>query len=115
MGFLTNTILALFIFTCLFLILLVMIQTGKGGMGGVFGGGGSQSPFGSGTADILSTATKYAAITFMLLSLVLSYLFAKKQTILPETESIIQPVEQNDKTNTDTNQTEVPAAAPASN
>ena len=96
MGLLTGTVLVIFILVCLFLILLVMIQTGKGGMGGMFGGGGSQSPFGSGTADIMTTTTKYTAIIFMILSLALSWLFAKKQGIMPDSGSAtIQPVEEN--------------------
>ena len=98
MGLLTGTVLVIFVLACLFLIFLVMIQTGKGGMGGMFGGGGSsQSPFGSGTADIMTTTTKYTAIIFMILSLLLSWLFAKKQGIMTpsiDNSSIIQPVEE---------------------
>ncbi|PNV75794.1 preprotein translocase subunit SecG [Leptospira inadai] len=77
MGFITGTILVLFVFVSLFLILLVMIQTGKGGMGGVLGGGASQSVFGSSTADVLTKATRVAGLLFLALSLILSFLFAK--------------------------------------
>lgn len=65
MGFITGTILVLFVFVSLFLILLVMIQTGKGGMGGVLGGGASQSVFGSSTADVLTKATRVAGVLFL--------------------------------------------------
>ncbi|TGK17316.1 preprotein translocase subunit SecG [Leptospira fluminis] len=77
MGFITGTILVLFVFVSLFLILLVMIQTGKGGMGGVLGGGASQSVFGSSTADVLTKTTRVAGLLFLALSLILSFLFAK--------------------------------------
>ncbi len=80
MGFFTGTILTLFILTSLFLILLVMIQTGKGGGGNLLGGSSaSQSPFGASTADVMTKTTRIAAVLFILLSLGLSFLFAKKE------------------------------------
>jgi preprotein translocase subunit SecG len=95
MGFLTGTILVLFIFVCLFLILLVMIQTGKGGAGGILGGG-SQSVLGSSSADILTKITRVVALLFFGLSLLLSFLFAKRETLpdLPEpTPSVLEEKE----------------------
>ena len=101
-----------FVFTCIFLITLVMIQTGKGGMGGMFGGGGSsQSPFGSGTADIMTTITKYSAISFMILSLLLSYLFAKKQSIISpdiNDSAVIQTIEDNTNTEENKDKSSIP-------
>ncbi|PJZ70209.1 preprotein translocase subunit SecG [Leptospira perolatii] len=95
MGFITGTILVLFIFVSLFLILLVLIQTGKGGMGGVLGGGASQSVFGSSTADVLTKATRVTAVLFLALSLILSFLFAKNSgyntTPLPITPEVSAP------------------------
>ena len=57
------------------LILIVLLQTGKGAdMGAVFGGGGSQTLFGStGASTFLSRLTTAAAIVFMLTSLGLAY------------------------------------------
>jgi len=62
------------IFSCLFLIVVVLLQTGKGAdMGAVFGGG-SQTLFGSGGAgNFLTRLTTATAIVFMLTSLVLTY------------------------------------------
>ena len=56
------------------LILVVLLQTGKrADLAGAFGGGGSQTAFGTrGAATVLSKATTIAAVVFMLTSLALS-------------------------------------------
>jgi len=58
------------------LILIVLLQTGKGAdMGAAFGGGSSQTLFGStGASSFLSRLTTAAAVVFMLTSLALAYL-----------------------------------------
>jgi preprotein translocase subunit SecG len=57
------------------LILVILLQTGKGSdIGAVFGGGSSQTLFGStGPTSFLSKLTAGAAIVFMLTSLFLAY------------------------------------------
>ncbi len=57
------------------LILVILLQTGKGSdIGAVFGGGSSQTLFGStGPTSFLSKMTAAAAIIFMLTSLFLAY------------------------------------------
>jgi preprotein translocase subunit SecG len=62
------------ILACIFLIVVVLLQTGKGAdMGAVFGGG-SQTLFGSGGAgNFLTKLTTGTAIAFMLTSLILTY------------------------------------------
>jgi len=64
------------IIICIALIMIVLLQTGKGAdMGAAFGGGGSQTLFGSGGAStFLSKATTVAAIVFMLTSFGLAFL-----------------------------------------
>src|SRR4029077_8208276 len=59
---------------CIFLIVVVLLQTGKGAdMGAVFGGG-SQTLFGSGGAgNFLTRLTTATAVVFMLTSLILTY------------------------------------------
>ena len=59
---------------CVFLIAVVLLQTGKGAdMGAVFGGG-SQTLFGSGGAgNFLTRLTTGMAIGFMVTSLILTY------------------------------------------
>ena len=62
------------VLSCLFLIVVVLLQTGKGAdMGAVFGGG-SQTLFGSsGAGNFLTKLTTGTAIAFMLTSLILTY------------------------------------------
>jgi len=62
------------VLSCLFLIVVVLLQTGKGAdMGAVFGGG-SQTLFGSsGAGNFLTRLTTATAILFMLTSLILTY------------------------------------------
>jgi preprotein translocase subunit SecG len=62
------------VFACLFLIVVVLLQTGKGAdMGAVFGGG-SQTLFGSsGAGNFLTKLTTGTAIAFMVTSLILTY------------------------------------------
>ena len=66
---------------CLVLILVVLLQTGKGAdLAGAFGGGGSQTALGSrGAATVLSKATTVAAILFMFTSLALA-IFSSRRT-----------------------------------
>ncbi len=60
---------------CIFLILVVLLQTGKGAeMGAVFGGGSSSTLFGaSGAGNFLTKLTTGTAIVFFLTSLILAY------------------------------------------
>jgi preprotein translocase subunit SecG len=64
------------VFVCFALIMIVLLQTGKGAdMGAAFGGGASQTLFGTtGASSFLTKATTAAAIIFMLTSLILAYM-----------------------------------------
>jgi preprotein translocase subunit SecG len=59
---------------CLFLIIVVLLQSGKSGdIAAAFGGMGSQTAFGPrGAATILSKATTWSAVIFMVTSITLS-------------------------------------------
>ena len=61
------------ILVCLFLILVVLTQQGKGqDLASAFGGAGSQAAFGArGTATLLTKVTAVVAATFMVTSLLL--------------------------------------------
>jgi preprotein translocase subunit SecG len=69
------------VLVCLFLIVVVLLQSGKAAdLAGAFGGMGSQTAFGPrGSATLLSKATTGSAILFMITSLSLSIL-ATRQT-----------------------------------
>ncbi|MBF0209954.1 MAG: preprotein translocase subunit SecG [Desulfamplus sp.] len=88
----TTFILFIHIVSCILLILIVLLQTGKGAdMGASFGSAsGGQSLFGgAGPATALSKITTVVAIVFMLTSLTMAYTSGHKssQTIMPTTSS----------------------------
>jgi preprotein translocase subunit SecG len=63
----------LYVMVCLFLILVVLLQAGRGGMGSAFGGS-SQTVFGgSGAGNFLTRLTVISAALFMMLSAALTY------------------------------------------
>lgn len=72
----TALIITIHVIVSIALILIVLLQTGKGAsMGAVFGGAGSQALFGNtGAASFLGKLTTWAAIIFMLTSLTLAYI-----------------------------------------
>ena len=69
----------LYVVICFFLILVVLLQQGKGAdIAGAFGGGGSQTAFGArGATTFLHKLTTGAFIGFILLSMILSILEAR--------------------------------------
>ena len=77
----TNLLIAIHIFVCLFLICIVLLQHGKGADIGASFGGSSQSLFGTeGPMPLLNKITTLAAIIFMGTSVALAYLSANKST-----------------------------------
>ena len=77
-------LIVLHVMVCFILILVVLLQRGKGSdMGAALGGGGSNTVFGSrGAGNFLTKLTTAAAIGFMLTSLSLSYLSTQQSNIL---------------------------------
>ncbi|MCP4715452.1 MAG: preprotein translocase subunit SecG [Deltaproteobacteria bacterium] len=71
----TPLIIVIHIIVCLALILIVLLQTGKGAdMGAAFGGSGQTIFGGAGPAPFLGKVTTAAAIVFMVTSLSLAYM-----------------------------------------
>jgi len=62
-----------FVLNCLVLIIVVLLQSGKAAdLAGAFGGAGSQTAFGPrGAANVLSKATTWCAVMFMLCAMAL--------------------------------------------
>ncbi len=62
------------VFVCLFLIIVVLLQSGQAGdIAAAFGGQGSQTAFGArGASTVLTKATTWCAIIFMVTSITLS-------------------------------------------
>jgi preprotein translocase subunit SecG len=71
----SNVLIIIHVVVSIALIMIVLLQTGKGAdMGAAFGGGSSQTLFGStGASTFLSKLTTIAAVIFMLTSLALAY------------------------------------------
>lgn len=93
-------ILAVHVIVALTIIVLVMLQQGKGAdMGAAFGSGASGSLFGaSGSANFLSRATAIAATVFFITSLSLAYFSGsgvKSDSVMKRFESGI--IESGDK------------------
>jgi preprotein translocase subunit SecG len=86
----------LHVIVAVILILVVLLQTGKrADLAGAFGGGGSQTVFGTrGAATFLSKLTTTAAVLFMLTSLGLSIVSSRGSapsgTVLPDDEPTTQ-------------------------
>lgn len=68
------------IVVCLFLIIVVLLQSGQSGdIAAAFGGQGSQTAFGPrGAATVLTKATTWCAIIFMVTSITLSVLASRR-------------------------------------
>src|SRR5579884_421119 len=97
----------LHVIICFFLIIVVLLQSGKAAdLAGAFGGMGSQTVFGPrGTATVLSKATTIAASLFMITSLALAI---KADRISPSTASVLE----NRKAPVAQQQTKQPAPKP---
>ncbi len=69
------------VLACIFLVLVVLLQTGKGAdMGAVFGGSSSTVFGSSGAGNFLTRLTTATAIIFMFTSMSLTYLSARRTT-----------------------------------
>ncbi|HTM35344.1 MAG TPA: preprotein translocase subunit SecG [Terriglobales bacterium] len=68
------------VIVCLFLIIVVLLQSGQSGdIAAAFGGMGSQTAFGPrGAATVLTKATTWCAVIFMLTSITLSVLATRR-------------------------------------
>ncbi len=87
----TTLIVTVHIIACIALIVLVLLQSGKEGMGVIFGGG-SQSMFGStGAGGLLVKLSALFGAVFLITSLTYNYFSALERN--PETRSIMMNVQ----------------------
>ena len=77
----------IYVVICFFLILVVLLQQGKGAdIAGAFGGGGSQTAFGArGATTFLHKLTTGAFVAFVLISVLLSILEARPRSSVIKT------------------------------
>jgi preprotein translocase subunit SecG len=87
----TILLIIIHVFVCLFLIAVVLLQSGKGAEIGAAFGGSSQTLFGSrGAASFLGKMTTVVAVIFMLTSLILAIVTAKGGSVLRRTVPVQQ-------------------------
>ena len=90
-SFLNSLLYALAVLTSLFLILLVLIQRGKGGgLAGAFGGVGGSSAFGTKAGDVFTRVTIYTALVWFLVNMFLVYRMNQGRTSAFGTDSRIK-------------------------
>ncbi len=82
----TAVLTILYVLVCLFLILVVLLQQGKGAdLAGAFGGGGSQTSFGPrSTTNIMHRLTSWSFVAFVVLSLALAVMTGRHRTSVME-------------------------------
>jgi preprotein translocase subunit SecG len=107
MNILIGLVYAVHIIVCFFLIIVVLLQSGKSGdIAAAFGGMGSQTAFGPrGAATALSRATTWSAVLFMVTSITLS-IVAVRRSGAATSRSVLSGVKQT------TSQPAPPAQAP---
>jgi preprotein translocase subunit SecG len=101
-----------FILNCLVLIVVVLLQSGKAAdLAGAFGGAGSQTAFGPrGAANVLSTATTWCAIMFMLCAMAL---VLRTDKAVGQGGSVLQNISQPAPKKTPVTPVTTPATTPA--
>jgi preprotein translocase subunit SecG len=77
----------LHVFVCFFLILVVLLQQGRGGGLGAMGGATTQVFGGSGAGNFMTRLTAVCAAIFMLTSISLAYLSSSGDRALRELEN----------------------------
>ena len=105
------------IVVCIFLIVLVLLQPGKGGdLGSVFGGGSSDSVFGStGAAPFLTKLTRLLALVFVITSLSLGYFSVRsiQSSVISDVPAVEQNVTSPDESGTETSANPVESDSPS--
>lgn len=95
----SNLLLVVHLVLAVSIVVLVLLQQGKGAdMGAAFGGGSSQSLFGArGSSNFLSRATSIIVTSFFLTSLVLAYLYTRtgeQESVV--SRSVLEQVQENE-------------------
>ena len=87
MGIIGTLFLVIFAIAAILIIVLVLLQDEQGeGFGGLFGGGGSATPFGATGGNVLTKATTILGVLFMVSSLAvaLAYKSGESDNVIGE-------------------------------
>jgi preprotein translocase subunit SecG len=95
-SFIMNVVAVLFVICCVSLILIILIQKGRGGgLSGAFGGAMASGILGSKTGDFLTWVTIVLVGVFLLLAVVMAKFYkpdvASDYDVIPQTQQ--QPLE----------------------
>ncbi len=103
-----------FVVNCLVLIVVVLLQSGKAAdLAGAFGGAGSQTAFGPrGAANVLSKATTWCAVMFMLCAMAL---VLRSDKAVEQGGSVLQKVSRPAPKPAPATTPAMPATTPATN
>ena len=82
----TALLIIIYVLVCLFLVMVVLLQQGKGAdLAGAFGGGGSQASFGPrSSTNIMHRMTTVSFVLFVVLSMTLAILSGKARKSVME-------------------------------
>jgi preprotein translocase subunit SecG len=113
LGFFEGFLIILFTLVSVIMILVVLIQKGRGGgLAGAFGGGGGSTAFGSKTGDVLTWATSIIFGIFLLLAITLN-LLTRYETSGNVQPSPVVPIQNSTPSAPARPAPSAPAAAPA--
>lgn len=92
-------VVALHIMLCVFLVLIILLQPGKGGdIGAAFGGASAGNMFGPrGPTSLLQRATTVVAVLFMVTSATLAYYSSPKMLDNSNTDDALQRLQQQEQ------------------
>jgi preprotein translocase subunit SecG len=85
MGLAHYFIAFLFVATCILLMLVILLQKGRGGgLSGAFGGTGGHSAFGAKTGDVFTWITVGLAVAFVVVACIGNFVFEPSATAAGE-------------------------------
>jgi preprotein translocase subunit SecG len=88
---------------CLFLMLVILLQRGRGGgVAGAFGGGGGSGAFGAKTGDVFTWITVVVAAIFVGLAVAANFAFDESRIASAEKPTLERPAEGEDVPTTTT-------------
>ena len=116
MAYLTTLLIVIQVLCAVAIIVLVLLQHGKGAdMGAAFGGGASGSLFGAtGSANFLSRSTAVVAAVFFIATLALAYSATSMRAVRAPQGGVMETMPPAEPAKADTGKVEKQQAAPAS-